>query len=631
MCGEYSTILFVTKCLLLGLTPEFGDNNLIQRVLPYNHAYDGLIGVTADGRLSYGRIAENMSLRFDDVSGLVETYYEYITANVTLDGSESHLVLPVAKQFFAASPRTIAYLGGQVLFTWCFVLNSFIDDTRLRDPHHLKQLRTTAIDWLPKINNYYTEYLSQCGDAFSGASVPIDNHGKYENLTTRRQRYEFMKVLDKSYNPCPYKPYKVGYCSCRLGHVPKDLDNIRTITPVSLRMKADTHYQSRALKYALEKSLPQHFTFYDQTTQWKRLMIGWRSADASSASDLIDCFQVVACFPSLWKMLLQRRPTVVEVGTAFYTVCMYGAMGHDLTFPVETAVFVVAAISCALFMCTYYGDDGTFKPVKNLEQKVERMYNTFGWKLNKKKSFLGENQNAEACGVYRFGNRFSKMFRWSRGMTPDLNQENVTSAIAMQHCAYANGFAKTDEYLTTCLTRLGITKASSRSPYCIWADDAPSYLLQEKDGLYIVETTLRMHYPAASKVDLSFFDEYKYYMLRQVPESFGVLDASKRVNVDWSQVTYIPLYDKPRLDSDGKKLKDLFIFEDEYAASTDLDNNGVVEIPYQFRGPISYDSLVQTGGLVLEQRKIEKLDDRFVNSDMFLDLPKELASNISIN
>lgn len=609
----------ITRYLLTSVLEDEVSSELFWEDIPYANEYNWYImNLPREAR---GKAMKKLGIEYSE--GLVPVNRKRRVCTLTRNGL-SVSAPAIYRKIALMNSHDFAFLGGRLLIAWCHVFNHCLE-TFSDTP--LWELRDTAKQWMPKFQQYYDEYLSECNAVgMNKATVPIDTHGKYEKLSTRRERFEFIRREEFAYTSEPCKPYKLGYSTVVLGTVPKTFDSVRTITPVSIRLYCDTYYESDAMKYALEKSLPQHFCFRDQTIQWKRLMQGWRSADASSASDLVDLFQTVACFPDIWKILVERRPVCVKIGESYAPICMYGAMGHTFTFPVENGVFVIAAIANGLFQCTYYGDDGTFKPVPQLEQKVTKLYMTYGWKLNQEKSFLGDNDHcAEACGVFKFGNVFTRLYRWTRGMDPQLNVGNAASCLSMQHCAEANGWHETSDYLASCLTDLGITPSTSRSPYCVWRKECPTTIQVEGEHVFVVQTTLRMHYPSTAKEDVAFFDEYKHYMIRQAPKSVLAFDYRNRVDIDLSDVDYRPMYDRPNEDDQFNHLRDRFDFTD---VDDQQDISGLVDDRISFRGPLSYDSLVQVGSLRFENRRVEEVDPRYLKTDGWRTLSKVSDSGL---
>lgn len=621
--GSNYHLEMITRYLLTGVFEGTLSDGLSWEVVNYNREFDWYIKDLP--REARKKAMKRLNIAFDDC--LIPTERKRRSCSLTRNGITVQMPA-IYKKISLMNPHDFAFLGGRLLIAWCHVFDYCLEHISSTP---LWELRDTAKQWMPHFKEYYDEYLSECNAVgINKATVPIDTHGKYEKLSTRRERFEFIRREDNAYTNLPSKPYKRGYTTVNLGTVPKTFDSVRTITPVSIRLYCDTYYESNAMKYALEKSLPQHFCFRDQTIQWRRLMQGWRSADASSASDLVDLFQTVACFPAIWKTLVERRPVCVKVGESYATLCMYGAMGHTFTFPVENGVFVIAAIAFGLFLCTYYGDDGTFKPVPQLERKVKELYLTYGWKLNQEKSFLRDDDHcAEACGVFKFGNTYSRMFRWTRKMTPETNVENVASCLSMQHCAEVNGWRETSDYLASCLTDLGITPAHprSRAPYCVWKRECPTTVQFEGDKVFVVQTVLRMHYPSAANVDDAFFDEYKHYMIRQAPQSVLAFDYRNRVDLDISEIDYRPMYDRPNEDDQFNCLKDRFDYGD---VDDQQDNSGLVDTRISFRGPISYDSLVQSGSLRFENRRVEEVNPEYLKTDGWRTLSKVSDRGLSI-
>lgn len=302
-------------------------------------------------------------------------------------------------------------------------------------------------------------------------------------LDTHEKRFDFLHQAYKDGIWDDLSWLKKIYATCRLLTVPKDADKRRTITPMSLVQKAVDTPVSEALRNALEAVYPESFCFHDQTVQWDRLSCGWSTFDASSASDLINVFEVVASYPRIWKTLVATRPRYVEVHKVVIPLYMNSPMGAPQTFPVESGCF---KFNMYPRRCTVYGDDVTSESTKELTMEdVYDRYDSLGWKLNVDKSFC-HSDTAEACGCYRIGDDLFTILRAPRGHDEYVTEDNLRSYTAHNHNLFHYGKMRAAKYLGDCLLNVGIT--AGHTQYEVWTDNAVATVTESGN---VVQTRLR--------------------------------------------------------------------------------------------------------------------------------------------
>lgn len=393
-----------------------------------------------------------------------------------------------------------------------------------------------------------------------GSPTPLlPRKGRYEgksNLNTFIKRYEFMCGSKRNiFQPGNFDPINWKYVTVKLDTVPKSVTSRRTITPISEGLFHEVYHVDKALRQALDETFPEHFCFRDQSIQWNRLAAGWGTADASSASDLISVFQVVAAFPcGMWKEFVLLRPCIVEVDSCVFCLFMYGGMGHSLTFPIETYLFILGVFSNVPegVGITGYGDDITVEKFREVVECVTRAYAEFGWKLNLDKSFLSpEITNGESCGAFRFGSEIRTLLRISRKI--HLNDDNTVDAelllamIAWQRTLYLNGHKGAAEHLASILKKFGIT-GGNHTAY-EWLSDDPEYAItNDVEGVNIWATSIDITCPKANSRK-EIIDTVAYYINQYYPADTKV-DYVKYPEED---VTYFLTKGREELEYDWQE------------------------------------------------------------------------------
>lgn len=140
----------------------------------------------------------------------------------------------------------------------------------------------------------------------------------------------------------------------------------------------------------------------------------WCTIDLSSASDRLSLQVVMTAFasrPRFLEALLASRTPKVKVGSDTITLKKYAGMGNATTFPVQSVVFALLAITAITQSEKYlttekvvraarcvrvFGDDIIIR--SEYFQELADWINSFGLKINQGKTFTTGNFR-ESCGV----------------------------------------------------------------------------------------------------------------------------------------------------------------------------------------------------------------------------------------
>lgn len=209
----------------------------------------------------------------------------------------------------------------------------------------------------------------------------------------------------------------------RLVSVPKNSVSRRTITVEPLLKMFLQQGLNQVLRSKITECpiLSQCLDLEDQSKNQHLAMIGsitgkWSTLDLSSASDLLSLDLVKKTFSghhSFLSMMLESRTQFVEFENKPRELLKFAGMGNALTFPVQSIVFAVIAISAILYsdglsrphygrvkraarLVRVYGDD-IIVPTDYASQVVDWI-ESFGLKVNRKKSFTTGNFR-ESCGL----------------------------------------------------------------------------------------------------------------------------------------------------------------------------------------------------------------------------------------
>lgn len=219
-------------------------------------------------------------------------------------------------------------------------------------------------------------------------------------------------------------PQKAFYSSLRdsakLISVPKNSTSRRTITVEPMLKQFVQQGYNNLIREEIPKCgiLRQCLALTDQTKNQYLALEGsrtgkWATIDLSSASDLLSVKMVSLVFegkPNLLEGLLNCRSTRISDGISIRDIEKFAGMGNATTFPVQSIVFAVLAISALL-----HGLPPTYRNVKRVSRSVrvfgddiivpaDRSHHVVDWltkaglAVNIGKSFLTGNFK-ESCGV----------------------------------------------------------------------------------------------------------------------------------------------------------------------------------------------------------------------------------------
>jgi len=219
-------------------------------------------------------------------------------------------------------------------------------------------------------------------------------------------------------------PYDLTSLCARLVTVPKTCTALRTITVEPCL----NQFVQQALNIVLRQHIADDpilrcsLTLNSQRPNQELAIEGsltgdWCTIDLSSASDRLSLQVVKAAFasrPRFLEALLASRTPNVKVGSNTITLKKYAGMGNATTFPVQSLVFALLAITAItqseksltsgklidVARCVrVFGDDIIVR--REHYQDVADWINSFGLKINQTKTF-NEGNFRESCGVDAF-------------------------------------------------------------------------------------------------------------------------------------------------------------------------------------------------------------------------------------
>lgn len=211
----------------------------------------------------------------------------------------------------------------------------------------------------------------------------------------------------------------------RLVSVPKNSSSVRLITVEPLLKQFVQQGLNIRLREEILKCpvLKQCLALTDQSLNQNLALEGsltdeWATLDLKSASDLLSLKLVKLMFghhTPFWEQMIKARSNEVLAGKVPVELSKFAGMGNALTFPVQSVVFAIVAISAILASegsmptkgklrraarhVRVYGDDIVVK-TKHANQVVSWLHKA-GLAVNIKKSFL-EGNFKESCGVDAF-------------------------------------------------------------------------------------------------------------------------------------------------------------------------------------------------------------------------------------
>ncbi len=249
----------------------------------------------------------------------------------------------------------------------------------------------------------------------------------------------------------------------RLVSVPKNSTSARTITVEPLSNQFIQQGLNSRLRSNIERCpiLTQCLALTDQSKNQILALEGsltdeWATIDLKSASDLLSFSLVKAVFRHhsmfLHAMEACRTPKVTY-GNSAREVRKFAGMGNALTFPVQSIVFAVVAISAILHSqgkkpdyrnvkqaarhVRVFGDDIIVKTVHALP--VVNRLQEVGLKVNLKKSFLKGNFK-ESCGCDAFmGVDITPIYLRVRPDNSSVDPNAIASLVSTSNQAWLRG------------------------------------------------------------------------------------------------------------------------------------------------------------------------------------------------
>jgi len=210
--------------------------------------------------------------------------------------------------------------------------------------------------------------------------------------------------------------------SCaKLVTVPKTCSALRTITVEPCLNQFVQQGLNDSLRTFIRKDpiLRHSLTLDSQTPNQVLALEGslsgdWCTIDLSSASDRLSLTVVKAAFanvPRFLESLLASRTPNVNVDGNVITLNKYAGMGNATTFPVQSCVFALLAITAITSSECYLTTEKLVRAARNVRvfgddiivrtehyQAVADWINSFGLKINQSKTFF-EGYFRESCGV----------------------------------------------------------------------------------------------------------------------------------------------------------------------------------------------------------------------------------------
>ncbi len=270
----------------------------------------------------------------------------------------------------------------------------------------------------------------------------------------------------------------VGTCA-RLVTVPKSCSALRTITVepclnqfVQQGLNSTLRDHIKKCK-VLSRSLTLDSQKPNQVLALEGSQVGnWCTIDLSSASDLLSLEVVKACFarrPRFLEALLASRTPSVNDGSNTVTLKKYAGMGNATTFPVQSIVFAMLAITsitASSERVTYrklcnaandvrvFGDDIIIK--SEHFQAFADWIISFGLKINQGKTFSVGNFR-ESCGVDAYkGVDVTPVYLRHDPDNSSTDPSAFASVVATSNQLWLRGYYKCSDYLRKLIDRIHI-------------------------------------------------------------------------------------------------------------------------------------------------------------------------------
>jgi hypothetical protein len=258
--------------------------------------------------------------------------------------------------------------------------------------------------------------------------------------------------------------------SARLVTVPKTHSSLRTITVEPCLNQFVQQALNSHLRHSIDACgiLRNSLTLRDQSVNQKLALHGsltgkYATIDLSKASDLLSLVLVKEAFRSkprfLEACLLSRSPKVTVDGIDI-TLRKFAGMGNACTFPVQSVVFAVIAISAIMAvwgkthygaakrasrLVHVYGDDIVVHT--DYYSSVAEWLSSFGLRLNPLKTFSQGNFR-ESCGVdaYR-GKNVSPVYIRHEPQVSSRDAKSIASLVASSNQLWSEGYYEASEYI----------------------------------------------------------------------------------------------------------------------------------------------------------------------------------------
>jgi hypothetical protein len=300
-------------------------------------------------------------------------------------------------------------------------------------------------------------------DSFDTAALEYDTFAtSFDSLLSSE-----LKGLSSYAKPSQSFDYGASRSTARLISVPKNSTSNRTITvePVLnqfVQQGLNTILRDSILQCSI---LRQCLALSDQTKNQQLALEGsrtgeWATIDLKSASDLLSVKLVKLVFGSHEEFLTHaincRTPKVDDMKNII-EIGKFAGMGNALTFPIQSIVFAVVAITAILDLrqvraskrnlmhaarhIRVYGDDIIIHT--KYAHQVVNWLKLFGLAVNESKSFLTGNFK-ESCGVDAYmGVEITPIYIKPRPDQPSVDPSDIASLVSLSNQLWMEGLYST--------------------------------------------------------------------------------------------------------------------------------------------------------------------------------------------
>lgn len=312
--------------------------------------------------------------------------------------------------------------------------------------------------WLAMDNLVNSSYLSRFGMCTLGT-------------------YEYSDLSSDTHPIVPHKfndpQLQASSRICKLITVPKSFKALRTITVEPTVLQFVQQGLNGHLREVIHKD-PILGSCLQLTRQEKNQVLAlegslhgnWSTIDLKSASDLLSLRMVKTVFsskPRFFRDMMDCRSSKVQYAGRITKLRKFAGMGNALTFPVQSTVFAVIAISAILDYegkapsygnvkraarhIQVYGDDIIVKTL--YASSVVEWLTTCGLIINTSKSYLDGNFK-ESCGSDCFrGVDIRPVYFWPTPCQSSLDASLLASMVSYSNQAWLRGYYRMAEYVRT--------------------------------------------------------------------------------------------------------------------------------------------------------------------------------------